>query len=130
MLEDLLSNRACSSRTWIHHGPKVLSTVYLVWSHSALVFEPSCSIACESLNSQVVCGVGHRAYLLGFFESLHSKVLESSCSRLFALVLVFPLSWGGGRTRHKLCSPNHLKILCALWFVVSFHSILTHHNLI
>ncbi|MQL94581.1 hypothetical protein Taro_027237 [Colocasia esculenta] len=32
------------------------------------------------LNSQAVCGVGLRAYLLGFFESSHSKRLESSCS--------------------------------------------------
>ncbi|MQL74701.1 hypothetical protein Taro_007074, partial [Colocasia esculenta] len=35
------------------------------------------------LNSQVVCGVGCRTYLMGFFESLHSKRLESSCSSLF-----------------------------------------------
>ncbi|MQM17002.1 hypothetical protein Taro_049966, partial [Colocasia esculenta] len=35
------------------------------------------------LNSQVVCGVGCRAYLLGFFELLHSKRSESSCSSLY-----------------------------------------------
>ncbi|MQL83559.1 hypothetical protein Taro_016050, partial [Colocasia esculenta] len=33
------------------------------------------------LNSLAVCGVGRRAYLLSFFESSHSKRLESSCSR-------------------------------------------------
>ncbi|MQM09242.1 hypothetical protein Taro_042107 [Colocasia esculenta] len=35
------------------------------------------------LNSQVVFGVGRCAYLLGFFELLNSKRLESSCSSLY-----------------------------------------------
>ncbi|MQL83374.1 hypothetical protein Taro_015857 [Colocasia esculenta] len=35
------------------------------------------------LNSQVVFGVGRCAYLLGFFESSHSKRLESSCSSVY-----------------------------------------------
>ncbi|MQL81906.1 hypothetical protein Taro_014374 [Colocasia esculenta] len=35
------------------------------------------------LNSQVVFRVGRCAYLLGFFELLNSKRLESSCSRLY-----------------------------------------------
>ncbi|MQM23786.1 hypothetical protein Taro_056856, partial [Colocasia esculenta] len=35
------------------------------------------------LNSQVVYGVGCRAYLLGFFELVHSKRSESSCSSLY-----------------------------------------------
>ncbi|MQL91810.1 hypothetical protein Taro_024426 [Colocasia esculenta] len=35
------------------------------------------------LNSQVVCGVGCRAYFLGFFELVQSKRSESSCSSLY-----------------------------------------------
>ncbi|MQL74721.1 hypothetical protein Taro_007066, partial [Colocasia esculenta] len=35
------------------------------------------------LNSQVVFGVGRCAYLLGFFELLNSKRLESSCSSVY-----------------------------------------------
>ncbi|MQM00890.1 hypothetical protein Taro_033633 [Colocasia esculenta] len=35
------------------------------------------------LNSQVVFGVGRCAYLLGFFELLNSKRLESLCSSLY-----------------------------------------------
>ena len=35
------------------------------------------------MNSQVVCGVGCRAYLLGFFELLNSKRLELSWSSLY-----------------------------------------------
>ncbi|MQL80188.1 hypothetical protein Taro_012637 [Colocasia esculenta] len=45
------------------------------------------------LNSQVVFGVGRCAYLLGFFESLHSKRLESLCSDCTPLVLVVPPLW-------------------------------------
>ncbi|MQM00308.1 hypothetical protein Taro_033039, partial [Colocasia esculenta] len=39
------------------------------------------------LNSQAVYGVGRHAYLLGFFESSHSKRLELSCSRLYSLCM-------------------------------------------
>ncbi|MQL69843.1 hypothetical protein Taro_002135, partial [Colocasia esculenta] len=46
------------------------------------------------LNSQAVCGVGRRAYLLGFFESSHSKRLESSCSRNIVNVIVELSSFG------------------------------------
>ncbi|MQL83556.1 hypothetical protein Taro_016049, partial [Colocasia esculenta] len=54
-------------------------------------------------NSQVVFGVGRCAYVLGFFESLHSKRLESSCSSCTALVLVVP----------PLCNKSgHMKANC------------------
>ncbi|MQL96693.1 hypothetical protein Taro_029375 [Colocasia esculenta] len=85
----------------------VWSRSALGWSRSALVLEPSCSSVCELLNSQPVCGVGQRAYLLGVFESSDSKRLESSCSKLYALVLVDPhnsftqLQWHA--TNGKLC---------------------------
>ncbi|MQL69518.1 hypothetical protein Taro_001811, partial [Colocasia esculenta] len=120
VLEDLLSNCTCSSRTWILRGLEVLSTVYLVGAVVLWCLSRRAQVLVNFLNSQAVYGVGRRAYLLSFFESSHSKRLESSCSRLYALVLVVPPSRGGGHRRHKLCSPNHLKILYALWLVCGF----------
>ncbi|MQL67929.1 hypothetical protein Taro_000205 [Colocasia esculenta] len=96
---------------------KIQPSLYLRFEYFVLYFGAvvlwclsyGAQVLVNLLNSQVVFGVGRCAYLLGFFELLNSKRIESSCSSLYCTC-----ASGSSVVRRWTCNKSrHMKVDCS-----------------